>query len=601
MTNLGAKTTRLWLAPLVGGLMATALAASALGDSVTTNDDLLNAQDNPNDWVMNHGSYAATRYSKLDQINTDNVGDLQLKFTVGLGGMDPGSFWEWANNQATPLVEDGMIYTTNGWGQLYKINVRKADQGVDVIEWIFDPEMDKDWVGAVACCSISNRGVALWQDSLIYGILDGRLLRIRKSDGTKVWEVQLADPAVAETITVAPLVIGDIAISGVAGAELGIRGWLAAVDLNTGKEVWRRHTVPKPGEPGSETWKDDHDAWMTGGGSTWVTGSYDPELNLVYWGVGNPGPSYDHEYRPGDNLYTDSMIALDPATGEIKFHYQYTPNDNYDFDGVNELILVDGIIGGKERKAMIHADRNGFFYALDRTTGEFIYGKPYIKEINWTKGLDEVTGIPLDYIPESDLQYYVAENNPSRNTGNVTMCPNLLGAKNWPPMAYNPNTNMAYIPNFEACIVVFNVPAIPGETYKPRDWFTGGGFTFTPQPIASGSLTVVDVATGRVVKKVDHRYPLYGGILTTAGNLVFSSTLNGTVRAFDAKTLDLLWSFESNIAMNSPIITFAVDGKQYIAVGSGTIFSVLKYFLATVPGMEKVSRANMLWVFALPD
>lgn len=601
MTNLGAKTTRLWLAPLVGGLMATALAASALGDSVTTNDDLLNAQDNPNDWVMNHGSYAATRYSKLDQINTDNVGDLQLKFTVGLGGMDPGSFWEWANNQATPLVEDGMIYTTNGWGQLYKINVRKADQGVDVIEWIFDPEMDKDWVGAVACCSISNRGVALWQDSLIYGILDGRLLRIRKSDGTKVWEVQLADPAVAETITVAPLVIGDIAISGVSGAELGIRGWLAAVDLNTGKEVWRRHTVPKPGEPGSETWKDDHDAWMTGGGSTWVTGSYDPELNLVYWGVGNPGPSYDHEYRPGDNLYTDSMIALDPATGEIKFHYQYTPNDNYDFDGVNELILVDGIIGGKERKAMIHADRNGFFYALDRTTGEFIYGKPYIKEINWTKGLDEVTGIPLDYIPESDLQYYVAENNPSRNTGNVTMCPNLLGAKNWPPMAYNPNTNMAYIPNFEACIVVFNVPAIPGETYKPRDWFTGGGFTFTPQPIASGSLTVVDVATGRVVKKVDHRYPLYGGILTTAGNLVFSSTLNGTVRAFDAKTLDLLWSFESNIAMNSPIITFAVDGKQYIAVGSGTIFSVLKYFLATVPGMEKVSRANMLWVFALPD
>ena len=329
------------LAAATAGAFALAIAWQASAAEMTTSDDLLNADDNMSDWLTVHRTYDGQRYSPLEQIDKSNVAGLKVAYTVALGGTEGGGFWRYGNIEATPIVEDGMMYMPNGWSELTAIDLRAAGQGVDMIKWIYDPGVDKDWAGNVACCAINNRGVALWQDKVIMSVLDGRMMALDKDSGEQVWEIQLADPAIAETITVAPLVIGDLAITGVSGAEYGIRGWLAAVDLNTGQERWRRYTVPGPGEPGHETWTDDHDAWLTGGGSTWQTGSYDPELNLVYWGIGNPGPDWDHDYRPGDNLYTSGMIAIDPDNGKVVFHFQYTPNDPYDFDGINENILVD--------------------------------------------------------------------------------------------------------------------------------------------------------------------------------------------------------------------------------------------------------------------
>ena len=586
------------------GVGLFALAASSAG--MTTSDDLLNAADNVNDWLTNHRTYDGQRYSPLDQINKSNVSGLKVAYTVALGGTEGGGFWRYGNIEGTPLVEDGVMYMPNGWSELTAIDLRAAGQGPDMIKWIYDPAVDKDWAGNVACCAINNRGVALWNDQVIMSVLDGRMMAINKETGEQTWQVQLADPAIAETITVAPLVIGDLAITGVSGAEYGIRGWLAAVDLNTGVERWRRYTVPGPGEPGNETWTDDYDAWLTGGGSTWMTGTYDPELNLVYWGVGNPGPDWDHDYRPGDNLYTSGMIAINPDNGKVVFHFQYTPNDPYDFDGINENILVDINIGGQDRKAFIHADRNGFFYAIDRADGSFIYGLPFVKDVNWTRGLDKVTGVPLDYDPNSDLQTYVTEFTPNRTIKSTTFCPNVIGGKNWMPMSYSPKTQIAYVPTVESCMLVNNEEEIPGPdgTYVLREWFSGGMPDVTTAKSLNGdwlhgSLTAVDIATGSIIKKVDTKYPLIAGVLSTGGGLVFVAQHEGKFCAFDDETLDELWCFHMNTLIDAPTMTFTVDGKQYIAVASGGWGIIPTYFAPSSPGLEKVRNANLLWVFSL--
>lgn len=593
-------------AALGAGALALAAALPATAAEMTTAEDLLNAAANPNDWLHNHRTYDSHRYSPLDQINKSNVANLKVAFTLALGGTEGGGPWRYSNVEGTPIVENGTMYMPNGWSELFSIDLRKAGQGPDMVNWIYDPVVDKDWAANVACCAVNNRGVAPWQDSVIMSVLDGRIMRITKDSGELVWETKIADPAIAETITVAPLVIKDYAISGVSGAEFGIRGWLAAVDLNTGKEKWRRYTVPGPGEAGFETWKDDHDAWMTGGGSTWQTGAYDPELNLVYWGVGNPGPDWDMDYRPGDNLYTSGMIVINPDTGAIVRHFQYTPNDPYDFDGINEHILVDNTVGGSARKAFIHANRNGFFYAVDRTNGEFIYGVPFVSDVTWTKGLDKVTGLPLEYDPNSDLQTYVSENTPNRANPSATFCPTVPGGKNWMPMSYSPRTNMAYVPTIESCVRVDNKAEVPGPdgSFVLREWFVGGfPDTSTSKSLDGrwmhGSLTAVDIATGRIVRKLETRYPLFGGVLSTAGGLVFSVQHEGKFCAFDDETLDELWCFHMNTLADAPTISYAVDGKQYIAVSSGGWGLIPLFFFPGTPGLDKVRTANMLWVFTL--
>lgn len=458
-----------------------------------------------------------------------------------------------------------------------------------------DPKTDHDWAGAVACCGVDNRGVALWNNMVISHTLDGRLIATDKETGKVAWQRQVANPDKAEVITAAPLIVKNLAITGVAGAEYGIRGWLAATDLNTHKEVWRTYTIPAKGEPNYDTWRSKgYDSAINGGGATWVTGSYDPATNTIVWGVANPGPDWDNAYRPGDNLYTDSSLALDADTGKIKWWFQHTPNDPYDYDSVAENVLVN-VPGpdGKVQKLALEADRNGIGYAVDRENGKFVWATPFVKKLTWTKGIDPETGKPVEYDPKKDQQIYAI--TPTRDNKVIVACPGNMGGKNWPPTAYNPTLHLWYIPVIESCNKMTNQETKPGS-YKPREFFTGGGPT-SDLPI-TGSVTAIDAATGKIAAKYETKYPMLGGILATPG-LVFTGEPDGHVHALDAKTLKPLWSFSTGGGISAPPMTFEVDGKQYIAllVGQGGAWD--KWFIESTPGLKKIAPGSMLFVFSL--
>jgi alcohol dehydrogenase (cytochrome c) len=566
-------------------------------DKVTSWNDILKANEAPENWLTHHCTLDGQRYSRLDSINKNNVSNLNVKWTHAIGGIEGGGMWDHGGLEGTPIVEDGFIYVTDGWGSIYKLDIRNNGKLV----WKMNPETDRDYAGAITCCGIDNRGAAFWNDKIISHTLDGRLIVTNKGTGEIEQDITLADPAVSEVITAAAFVIKDSAITGVSGAEYGIRGWLNSTNLNTGKRNWRTYTIPAPGEPGSETWKqgpESHssDAWKHGGGSTWVVGSYDAELNLIYWGVGNPGPDWDNEYRPGDNLYSNSVLALDADSGKIKWHFQYTPNDPYDYDGVNEQTLVDTKIFGKETKAVLHADRNGFAYALDRTTGQFLWGTPFVEQLDWTIGLDKYSGLPMDYDENSDVQRYVDSTNASRAKPEGLSCPGNMGGKNWPPTAYDPERNTYYIPVIESCALHVNVPQ--EKEWAPREFWLGGAPKMGP--VITGSVTAMDVNTGTVTGKYDMKYPNLGGLLATKGGLVFTAEPDGKVVALDSDTLKELWSFNTNTGINAPPITFSVDGKQYVAILAGLGGAWPKWFVATTPGLEKVlAGGQQLFVFGL--
>jgi alcohol dehydrogenase (cytochrome c) len=452
----------------------------------------------------------------------------------------------------------------------------------------------------VACCGVNNRGVALWKDKVISITLDGRLIAINKATGEVVWERKIADPAIAETLTAAPLIVRDIAIVGSAGGEYGIRGWIDGTDLNTGKQVWRTYTIPGAGEPGNETWKDGKERWKHGGGSIWETATYDPETDTFYQGIGNAGPDWDPEYRPGDNKWAASVLALSPSDGKIKWGYQYTPNDPYDFDEISEHPIINAKVNGQDRKLVVHASRNGFYYVLDRVNGSFVAGKQYVDKLNWTTGLDPKTGRPLNYDPTKDVQEYTARSHGSRATPNSEqLCPAHSGGKNWEPGAYNPDTGLLYIPSKEGCNFVFTEVqkdfVDQGGTVKPRDRFAGGG-TRTPDRL-TGAIKAVDPVTGEVKGQARVDYPTYGGLMTTAGNLVFMGNVDGTFAAYDAKTMQELWSVNLGTGINAPPITYSVNGKQYVAVlvGSRQPTAVL----AVAPELKNTATASMLFVFGL--
>ncbi len=573
-------------------LSGNTLAAERTGN--TTSERLVSATDEPHNWLHHHNTYDAQRYSRLDEINRGNVADLKVAWTYALGGTEGGGIWPIAGLEGTPLVEDGFMYAIDGWGVVTKIDVHG---GRAKFVWRMDPATDKDWAGEIACCGIDNKGPALWGGLVLSHTLDGRLIATDKASGDIKWEAEVASPEIGETITAAPLIVKDMAITGVSGAEFGIRGWLEATDLNTGKRRWRRYTIPAPDEPGGDTWVDTHEAYKTGGGSTWVTGSYDAELDLIYWGVGNPGPDWDREYRPGDNLYSNSAIALDPASGEIKFHFQYTPNDPFDYDGVNELVLIDSEVDNVPRKMILHADRNGFLYAIDRTNGAFVYATPFVKRLNWTAGIDAQTGKPVDYDPEAKIQHYAGVAPSRAKPQSELMCPGAMGGKNWIPMAYHPGLGRLYIPVIESCGKISTSPVEEGGTNIPREWFTAGGIT-NPEVI-TGSLTVVDVKQGKVVHKLETRYPLLGGLLATAGNLVFSAMPDGDVIAYDAQTLQELWRFPTGSGIIAPVMSYAVDGKQFITVAVGFGGTMPKWWIDAVPGLENTNPSAMIFTFAL--
>jgi alcohol dehydrogenase (cytochrome c) len=577
-------------------LMATALTPARAADM--TNERMLNPQREPQNWILHHGNYQGHRFSLLKDINTDTVKNMKLVFTVALGGFQNGGRYAFGNLEATPLVEDGIMYVPDGWGSVYAIDLTAGNKGV--IKWKMDPGTDRAWAGDVACCGVNNRGVALWKDKVISIALDGRMFAMNKQTGEVVWERKIADPAIGETLTIAPLIVRDLAIVGTAGGEFGIRGFIEATDLNTGKAAWRTYTIPGTGEPGNETWKDGHDHWKHGGGSVWETATYDPESDTFYQGIGNAGPDWDTEYRPGDNKWAASVLAMGSADGKIKWGYQYTPNDPYDFDEISEHPIINAKINGEDRKLLVHAARNGFFYTLDRTNGSFVAGKQYVDKLNWTPGLDPKTGKPLNYDPNADLQAYNPGSHPTRaNPKGNPLCTSHFGGKNWEPSAYNPQLGVIYIPTIEGCNALETVEqkdfVADGGTVKPRERFTGGGLKMIET--LYGGLKALDPVTGEMKAHIRLTYSNYSGALATAGNLVFLGHADGAFVAYDGKTLQELWSFNAGSGINAPAITYSVNGKQYIAVLVGSKQS--QFVIGGVPELKNSAPASMLYVFSL--
>lgn len=552
-------------------LASTLLSAPGLARDMTQ-ARAENPQLEPNNWINHAVNYAAHRFVNLSQINRSNVQNLSIKMMVNLNGQyGSGSRYALSKLEGTPLVEDGFMYVPDGWGAVYKIDMRSGKRA-DIV-WVMDPKVDKVWAGDVACCGINNRGVALWKDQVISEALDGRLIATNKETGQVTWERKVADPEDAETLTVAPLVIRDMAIVGPAGSEFGIRGWLDGTNLNTGKQVWRTYTIPAKGEKGNETWTAATDVWKTGGGSIWVTGTFDPSANTMFWGTGNPAPQIDAEYRPGDNLFTESVLAMNPDDGKVKWTFQYTPNDPYDYDEISEHPLIDVEIDGQKRSVVTHAGRNGFYYAFDRASGQFLYGKQYVNLVTWTTGIDPKTGKPLSYNPAAQLQDYVKGTVPRRGNTVGTYCPALGGGKNWEPQAYNPIRKMAYIPSIEGCSAYIAVDKgvkekLGGTTKQRTEWDgRGNAPTGTQMPIMDTKYSVqaLDVTTGVTKQKTIIDFKIYG-VVATAGDLIFGGNLVGDLIAWDAESMAPLWTFNVGSAINGPPMSFAIDGKQYVAV-----------------------------------
>jgi alcohol dehydrogenase (cytochrome c) len=568
---------------LVGAFIASLLIATALTPARAadmTTERALNPQREPQNWILHHGNYQGHRFSALKEINTDTVKNLKPVFTVALSGFQNGGRYAHGNLEATPIVEDGIMYVPDGWGSVYAIDLTAGKKGT--IKWKMDPGTDRAWAGDVACCGVNNRGVALWKDKIISISLDGRMFSINKA------------------LTIAPLVIRDLAIVGTAGGEFGIRGFIEATDLNTGKAVWRTYTIPGAGEPGNETWKDGKERWKHGGASIWETATYDPESDTFYQGVGNAGPDWDAEYRPGDNKWAASVLAIGPSDGKIKWGFQYTPNDPYDYDEISEHPIINTKVNGEDRKLVVHAARNGFFYTLDRINGAFIAGKQYVDQLNWTKGLDPKTGRPVDYDPAGNVQYYVKDSHGTRERPlSNRLCPSIQGGKNWEPSAYSPETGLLYVPSIDGCNDIRTVEqkdmTDQGGTAKFRDRFTGGAVEW---PVALyGALKAIDPATGETKAALRLTYPNLSGALATAGNLVFIGHLDGTFSAHDAKTLQEVWSFNTGTGINAPAVSYAVNGKQYIAVLVGARQPV--NIMQNMPELKNTSTASMLFVFSL--
>src|SRR5882672_8095434 len=435
--------------------LAASGALSGAGAADMSFERALNADREPQNWLLHHKNYQGHRFSALKEINAGTVGGLRLAYTIGLGGLQSGGRYAQGNLEATPLIDNGMMYIPDGWGSVYAIDVSSGKKGE--IKWKFDPGVDRAWAGDVACCGVNNRGIALWKDKVISIALDGRIFALNRATGEVVWERKAAEPAIGETVTLAPLVVRDLAIIGSAGGEFGIRGWIDATDLNTGQLAWRTYTIPGAGEPGNETWKDGKDRWKHGGASIWVTATYDPDTETIYQGIGNAGPDYDPEYRPGDNKWAASVLALDPNSGKIKWGFQYTPNDPYDFDEISEHPIINTKVNGEDRKLVVHVARNGFYYALDRTNGSFVVGKQYTDQLTWTTGLDPKTGKPLNYDPTKDVQAYTPGSHGMRGEAPSKTCPSHNGGKNWEPGAYNPELGLLFIPSTEGCDSIVNV------------------------------------------------------------------------------------------------------------------------------------------------
>jgi alcohol dehydrogenase (cytochrome c) len=514
----------------LGGLLwcSAGPAAAQVGGATTEGGGL-----EAGEWLTYSGSYASQRFSPLRQITPENVARLRPRWVY----QPPGT----GTLQTTPLVRDGVMYMTSGPTAVAALDLKSGKP-----IW--------QWTRPIAASVLNlgfprvNRGVALMGDSVYVGTLDCYLVALDAKTGVERFSVQVGENASGHAITAAPLAVDGKIIVGVSGGEAGIRGYLDAYDAKTGARLWRFWTVPAPGEPGGETWPGD--SWKHGGGATWLTGSYDPALRLLYWGTGNPGPDWNGDSRKGDNLYTASLVALDVDTGKLRWHFQFTPHDVHDWDANQIPVLVDAELAGRKRALVVTANRNGFFYALDRKTGAYLLGVAYAKQ-TWAKGLDE-RGRPI-LIPGME---------PSEK--GTLVYPSLQGSTNWASPSYSPHTGLFYVPVREMGSIYFKGPV----EYKAGTYYTGGSEKALLEE-AWGAVRALDAKTGRKVWDFALPSPSWAGVLSTAGGLVFSGSNEGNFFALDAKTGQPLWQFQTGGDVRCGPMSFLFGGKQHVAVAGG--------------------------------
>jgi len=574
---------------LLTALCAAMLLPSAAALAVTDAEILKDATTT--DQIVTNGlGLQGQRYSPLSILNDQNVKELRPVWTMSFGGEKQ------RGQQAQPMIKDGVMYVTASYSRVFAVDARTGRE-----LWQYEARLPDD---IRPCCDVINRGVALYDDLVIFGTLDAKLVALNKDTGKVVWRKSVADHKAGYSITAAPLVVNGKLITGVSGGEFGVVGKIEAYDPKNGDLLWSRPTVEghmgyvykdgkaiengiSGGEAG-KTWPGD--LWKTGGAAPWLGGYYDADTNLLFFGTGNPAPWNSH-LRPGDNLYSSSRLALNPDDGSIQWHFQTTPHDGWDFDGVNELISFDYQEGGKTIKAAASADRNGFFYVLDRTNGKFIRGFPFVDKITWAKGLDK-NGRPI----------YDDSNRPGSPSAkekgkSVFSAPAFLGAKNWMPMAYSQDTGLFYVPSNEWGMDIWNEDI----AYKKGAAYLGAGFTIKPlNEEYIGVLRAIDPKTGKEVWRQTNYAPLWGGVLTTKGNLVFTGNPEGYLQAFNAKTGEKVWEFQTGSGVIGSPVTWEMDGEQYVSVLSGWGGAVPLWGGEVAKRIKHLNQGGMLWTFKLP-
>ena len=535
--------------------------------------------------VTNGMGLQGQRFSPLDKINTGNVKKLLPIWSFSFGGEKQ------RGQEAQPLVHNGVMYVTASYSRVFAIDLKSGEE-----LWQYEARLPD---GIMPCCDVINRGAAIHGDLLYFGTLDAKLIALNAKTGKVVWKKTLGDYKAGYSMTAAPMIVEGKVITGVSGGEFGIIGKVEARDAKTGKLVWSRPTIE--GHMGmlngkestmtgklNSTWPGD--MWKYGGGATWLGGTYDPETRTIFYGTGNPAPWNSH-LRPGDNLYSTSRIAIDPDSGEIKWHYQTTPNDGWDFDGVNEVVSFNQ--GNKKLAAT--ADRNGFFYVFDREAGKLVSATPFVRDITWAKGIDLKTGRPI--YNDDNRPGNPADASDGKKGKSVFSVPSFLGGKNWMPMAYSQQTELFYVPSNEWGMEIWNEPV----NYKKGAAYLGAGFTIKPLfEDYIGSLKAINPKDGKVVWEYKNNAPLWGGVMTTAGGLVFTGTPEGYLKAFDAKSGEELWKFQTGSGIVGQPITWEQDGEQYVSVVSGWGGAVPLWGGEVAKRVKNLNQGGSVWTFKIP-
>lgn len=543
--------------------------ATLNASSDITSERLAKAADEPANWLTYSGTYNAWRYSALDKINQSNVRKLVPVWAFQTGKSEGGF-------SCTPLVADGVMYITSPGNRVFAID---AATGKEIWHYYYAlPKTLNPVYGPV------NRGVAMGAGLIFMGTLDNHLVALDIHSGKEVWNVSIEDGSVCGcNITGAPLVVKDKVLVGVTGGDSSHRGYINAFFTRTGRRAWRFWTIPGPHEKGNDSWQGE--SWKVGGGATWLTGSYDPELNLVYWGVGNPAADFYGGSREGSNLYTDCVVALDADTGELKWHYQEIPHDVWDWDSAYECVLIDKVVDGKARKLLVHPNKGGYTWVLDRVTGEFVAAWRFGENVSWISGIDEHGKL-------------LGRNEPPKDKPTM-VCPSVSGSRSWNHGSYDPKTGFFYSPVIEYCDLITprEEAAVPGAPSF------GGGFQMKPPPQGEpgGHLDAFDPVSGKRQWSYRSKYPLLASTLATGGNLIFSGDPEGRFFALDALTGEKLWDFTTGSGHRGSPMTYSVNGRQYVAVPTGWGSAAAGALPQIWPETEDFPSGATLFVFALPE